>query len=171
MSPGLAYLHMKTYWRGYLWLAYLRFFRRSIVRRASRRTRPPGTIVSLTTFGARVDIVDVVILSILRGRVIPEAICLYADETSARRLLKRGCIAELVELGLLQVNAVPDVRAYTKLVYALEESKKSRSSCATMMWCIQSIGFMTYSKNEKKPVNVPLCAIVPTRRFVTETVA
>ncbi|WP_147870176.1 hypothetical protein [Stieleria maiorica] len=60
------------------------------------------------------------LLSVLRGSALPEKICLYADALSVEKLKKRGIITKLESEGLLQIRAVQDVRAYTKLVYALE---------------------------------------------------
>ena len=81
-------------------------------------TKDKGTLVSLTSIPSRFHSLHLVIASLLNQDVVPCPIHLWLDSESLSKLPKR--IHELERLGLT-IHECDDLRAYKKLVFAMEK--------------------------------------------------
>lgn len=92
----------------------------------SLRNKYTGVVVSLTSYGRRVDtnVVFYTIVSILRQRVQPDRIILWLaeDEWKEKRLPSK--LSKLLEKGV-EIKMCEDLRSYKKLIPALAECPNS----------------------------------------------
>lgn len=78
-----------------------------------------GIIVSLTSFGSRLESVHLSILSVMDQTVPPDFVVLYLDsETSASEL--PHSLRELEERGLKIIRGVENIRGHKKYLYAMQ---------------------------------------------------
>lgn len=99
---------------------FKRLYRPSIMRRLAATNRsstksilnPKGPVVSLTTFGSRIDSVFYAIESIAEGSLLPSKITLWVDPSIAANSLPQS-LQNLMKRGL-EVAATHDVGPHTK---------------------------------------------------------
>jgi len=124
MTPGNLYLRLKQGWNPGKRMFCLWLSKESILRRIDQSDlKIDGTVVSFTTFSTRIKYIRYVLLSIIRGEVIPEFIVLYVSKETYEEILEMNdrIISTLANKKYLILKIVPDVRSYKKLVYALQD--------------------------------------------------
>jgi hypothetical protein len=83
----------------------------------------PEVIVSLTTYGKRLQTVDLSIKSILAGEVLPDRIILWIDKDTKGDLPKN--LLKLKDLGVEIRRDVNNLKPHTKYFYAISENPSS----------------------------------------------
>jgi len=124
MTLGNLYLRLKQGWNPGKKMFQLWWNKVNILKRIDQLgLKTTDTIVSFTTFSTRINYIRYVVLSIIRGEVIPEFIVLYVSKETYEDILNRNdpIIPTLIDKHYLFLKIVPDVRSYKKLVYALQD--------------------------------------------------
>jgi len=122
MTPGLLYLKVKRSWRAWLKISALILQEPLLLKKLNKSKRADNVVVSLTSIPSRMKSVEHTLRSIISGTVLPEAVCLYVDEQTSKLIISQSkFLKHLSDVGFLRLNAVEDVRSYTKFVYALQQ--------------------------------------------------
>jgi hypothetical protein len=122
MSPGLVYLIIKRNWRAWLKMVYLKLFEPIYLNKVKNGPKQLGILVSFTTIPSRVKSAEYTVRSIISGKILPEAICVYVDDETFKLITTQSIfINKLITIGFLRLTSVKDVGPYTKFVYALKD--------------------------------------------------
>ncbi len=125
MTLGLLYYYFVKYRRSWIKMQFLRFSSKSLIERVKNRNHiRDGYIVSLTSMNTRIDKLHYVILSIINGEWLPEAVVLNLSssemEIFQQKTLKVDWYNELINLNFLILKEVEDVKSYKKIVFTLK---------------------------------------------------
>lgn len=126
MSPGLIYYYIKKYSRAWLKMQMLSLYSSYYIKkvRLSKYTKK-GYIVSLTSMPSRIDNLHYVLLSILSGNWLPEAIILSLSSSEMaimnKKIEKSHFYTQLVNLNFLIVQEVQDFKSFKKIIFTLDK--------------------------------------------------